>query len=235
MLWWDEIRAYAKPLVDTLRCCSHFSVAFPCSRVSFSFSLGSSSLPACFGFQFSHAAEGLLLQLFQRRMAPHMHNVYLLIQLTLEQHGFELRGYTYRQLFFSKYSIEVGWLLRCRTWDMEGWLWDLRVHRFGYPWWVLEPVLCDTTGWLYSPKPRRKILNTLHHSPPSSFLMNLSFRAQMSYMFYRGLPTNSGMPLLPALCSLHLLTYLPFLWSPAGVFVMWIKCQLFEDRSWVTH
>lgn len=62
----------------------------------------------------------------------------LLLKLTLEQH----KSFYIQIFFFIKYCSTswsvVGWICSCRTADAEGWLWDLDICRFWYPWWVLK-------------------------------------------------------------------------------------------------
>ena len=58
---------------------------------------------------------------------------FLLLQLTLEQHGFELGMSIYTQVFFSKYSTArtgVGWICRCELHMQRTELWNLNICRF---------------------------------------------------------------------------------------------------------
>ena len=163
-------------------------------------------------------------------MATHIHNVYLLIQLTLEQHRFELWGHPHRQIFlFSKYSTArsmVCWILRCRNWDMEGWLWDFITHRFVYRQWVLEPGMTVLSQII------EKIIE--HTAPFSSLLSCWIFPSGLRWAIHStrnplgaasgacpGSPSSSHLP--------------PFLVSAPGVSIMWINSQLLEDGSRVTH
>ena len=64
------------------------------------------------------------------------------IQLTMEQHGLELRGSTCTQISFNKYSTTGSGVVliqrRCETMDAAGRHCDLSILAFWYPQGVLE-------------------------------------------------------------------------------------------------
>lgn len=73
-------------------------------------------------------------------------NVYekKILQVTLDQHRFELGGSTNIWIFFNKY-MQFYMIRGCRihgyrTADMEEQLWDLSIYGFWYVQWVLEPI-----------------------------------------------------------------------------------------------
>lgn len=69
------------------------------------------------------------------------------LQLTIEQHGFELHRPIYAWIFFPLnmyYSTKcstIGWIHHHGTTDTEDQLWDLNIHGFWYPKQVLELIL----------------------------------------------------------------------------------------------
>lgn len=69
------------------------------------------------------------------------------MQVTLEQHGFELCGCTYPQIWFSinpqstTWSV-VGFICDCETVNTEGSLWELGIYGFWYRQWRLELIPC---------------------------------------------------------------------------------------------
>lgn len=70
------------------------------------------------------------------------------MQVTLEQHGFELCGFTYAQIWFSinPHSITwsvVGSIWDCKTVNTEGSLRELSIYGFWYRQWHLELIPCS--------------------------------------------------------------------------------------------
>lgn len=65
-----------------------------------------------------------------------LHKVIWRVQLTSEQHRDWTVWANIYMVFLMKstalYYSEIGWVLRCRTTDMEGRLWDLSMHGFWF-------------------------------------------------------------------------------------------------------
>ena len=67
--------------------------------------------------------------------------------------------YTWIFFFNSKYSTirsMVNWICGCESVATEGWLWDLNICRFWYPWLVLEPIPMEG---IYAHKPLFMYIN----------------------------------------------------------------------------
>ena len=130
------------------------------------------------------------------------------LQLTLEQHGFELHGSTYMQGFFnSKYCstiwTTVGWIWACGTTDME----ELQLLRNAY----MEGQLCR--GWaLLTPIPPR--CSRVNCIQGMGLWWNLATEA---FFFFFGCVGSSllrvGFSLVALWCMGFSLQWLLLLWS----------------------